>query len=163
MPEASFQPCLECRDNPDGPLCRAADGSRDLARIARGYLRQDHPEAIDHDIAFDCAFSMLHEDTHTTLAFIFTASDLCENDEQRAYLGAGTLESLLVNEGPDVIDRVLERARRDPAFRRVLSGVWGHSAMDRAVRERIDWFLAPPVFASPARRPGAKTRPHGRR
>ena len=36
---------------------------------------------------------------------------------KRQYLGAGTLESLLVNEGPAVIDRVLERARRDPDFR----------------------------------------------
>ncbi len=163
MPEASFQRCLECLDNPDGPLCRAADGTRDLARIARGYLRQGHPEAIDHDIAFDCAFTMLHEDVDTTLAFIFTASDLCENDEQRAYLGAGTLESLLVNEGPAVIDRVLERARRDPDFRRVLSGVWGHSSMDRTVRARVDAFLAPPVFRAPAAKLGQRNRPHRRR
>ncbi|MGU9980575.1 DUF6869 domain-containing protein [Phreatobacter sp. HK31-P] len=163
MPAACFQPCLECRDNPDGPLCRGADGRRDLARIARGYLRQGHPEAIDHDIAFDCAFSMLHDDIDTTLAFIFTASDLCENDEQRAYLGAGTLESLLVNAGPAVIDRVLDRARRDPAFRRVLSGVWGHSAMDKTVRARIDALLAPPVFKTPAPKPGQRNRPHRRR
>ena len=163
MSSATFQSCLECRDNPDGPLCRAADGTRDLARIARGYLRQDHPDAIDHDIAFDCAFSMLHDDIDTTLAFIFAASDLCENNDQRAYLGAGTLESLLVNEGPAVIDRVLERARRDPDFRRMLSGVWGHSSMNKTVRARIDAFLASPVFASPARRPGTKTRPRGRR
>ena len=163
MPAASFQPCLECLDNPDGPLCRAADGARDLARIARGYLRQGHPEAIDHDIAFDCAFSMLHDDIDMTLAFVMTASDLCETDEQRACLGAGTLESLLVNEGPAVIDRVLDRARRDPDFRRVLSCVWGHRAMDRSVRKRIDALLAPPVFKPPAPKPGQRNRPHRRR
>ena len=163
MSNASFQLCFECRDNPDGALCRAADGTRDLVRIARGYLRQDHPDAIDHGTAFDCAFAMLHEDIDTTLAFIFTASDLCENDDERAYLGAGTLESLLVNEGPAVIDRVLERARRDPDFRRMLSGVWGHSSMDKTVRARIDALLAPPVFKPPAPKPGQRNRPHRRR
>jgi hypothetical protein len=39
-------------------------------------------------------------------------------------LAAGPLENLLVYHGPLIIDRVETLAAADPAFRRLLSGVW---------------------------------------
>jgi hypothetical protein len=61
--------------------------------------------------------------------------------------------------------RLLNAEDRSSAssFRRVLSCVWGHSAMDRDVRARIDALLAPPVFKPPAPKPGQRNRPHRRR
>jgi len=64
--------------------------------------------------------------------------------KQEAYLAAGALEHLAKRHGPVVIDRVLEAARRDPKFRRCLSGVWGHSGMDKSVRRGLTPCLRRP-------------------
>jgi len=79
--------------------------------------------------------------------------------KQEAYLAAGALEHLAKRHGPVVIDRVLEAARRDPKFRRCLSGVWGHSGMDKSVRARIDALLAPPEILHKPQRKNKRSKP----
>ena len=41
-----------------------------------------------------------------------------------ANLAAGPLEDLLVYKGPEIIDQIEILAQEDPAFRRLLGGVW---------------------------------------
>jgi hypothetical protein len=42
-------------------------------------------------------------------------------------LAAGAVEDLLERAGPDFIERIEHQARRDPAFRHLLGGVWQSS------------------------------------
>jgi hypothetical protein len=51
-------------------------------------------------------------------------------------LAAGPLEDLLVYQGPLIIDKVEALAAADPAFRRLLSGVWRNQIRED-VWERI--------------------------
>jgi hypothetical protein len=148
-----FDPCLACMDRPEGPRCLGPDGRRDLVRLARGYLKQDHPEALRHGSTFECVFDLACNEPEEALAFVILANELAGTEEQRSYLAAGALETLLGRHGPLVIDRVLDEGRQSASFRRCLAGVWGHRAIDKRVRQRIDEFLAPPVFGKP-RRPG---------
>jgi len=56
-----------------------------------------------------------------TLALIEAAPD----DRVLANVAAGPLEDLLKRSSEVLIDRVEVQARRDPKFRRCLTGVWG--------------------------------------
>jgi hypothetical protein len=57
-----------------------------------------------------------------------------------ANLAAGPLEDLLVYHGPVIIDRVEALATGDPAFQRLLSGVW-RNRIREDVWERIQALL----------------------
>ena len=53
----------------------------------------------------------------------------------------------------------LEAARRDPKFRRCLSGVWGHSGMDKSVRRGLTPCLRrPKSFISRSERTSVRSR-----
>ena len=93
---------------------------------------------------------MTTKSAEDALAFVFVALEHARTAKQEAYLAAGALEHLLRRHGALVIDRVLGAARQDPKFRRCLAGVWGHSGMEKTVRERIDEILAPPKIFSEA-------------
>ena len=65
--------------------------------------------------------------------------DAAPDDLMLATIAAGPLENLL-NESPEVLsDRVENEARRDPKFRRCLTGVWG---IPDPLRCRIAKYLA---------------------
>ena len=49
------------------------------------------------------------------------------SDTVIAVLAAGPLEDLIDSSGPDFIERIEVQARRDPAFRHLLGGVWRSS------------------------------------
>ena len=51
-------------------------------------------------------------------------------------LAAGPLEDLLASRGAEFIDRIEERARKDPKFNYLLGGVWRNS-MTHEVWERV--------------------------
>lgn len=144
----SFSLCIGCQDLPDGPLCAEEDGTRDLARLAHGYLRHDHLDAVDHTVAFACVFSMECEAPEEALRFVFVAHALVKNEEERAYLAAGPLERLLVRHGPLVVERIVTKARQEPLFRRCLAGVWGRESMHPEVAARVDEILSPVVAAA---------------
>ena len=65
-----------------------------------------------------------------TLELVAAASD----DQSLANVAAGPLEDLLKREPQRFIDRVELQTRRDPKFRRCLTGVWG---LPTAIRERV--------------------------
>ena len=65
-----------------------------------------------------------------TLELVVAAPD----DQILANVAAGPLEDLLTREPDRFVDRVELEARRDPRFRRCLTGVWGLSA---SLRDRL--------------------------
>lgn len=58
------------------------------------------------------------------------------SDEAMSVLAAGPLEDLLVCHGQAFIERVEARAHQDPAFNRLLGGVW-KNAMSEDVWQRV--------------------------
>ena len=150
-----FASVVTCTMSPNGPALDLCIGCRDLGRATRpngsGALSDlksppvadKNAPAIPHSDAFDCVFSMTSESAEDALAFIFVALEHAVTAKQEAYLAAGALEHLLKRHGVLMIDRVLAAARRDPKFRRCLAGVWGHSGMDKSVRERTETCPAP--------------------
>ena len=52
------------------------------------------------------------------------------SDEQRSWLAAGPIESLLAWHGTQFIDRIEAEAKRSPAFVHVLGGVWRQDMPD---------------------------------
>lgn len=59
------------------------------------------------------------------------------SDEQRSWLAAGPIESLLAWHGARFIGRVEAEARRTPAFASVLRGVWRHD-MPQEIWRRVE-------------------------
>jgi hypothetical protein len=158
-----LDPCTGCRDLESRPRCIGSDGGRDYHALAAAYLKSPaadkNAQAIPHRDAFDCVFSMTLDSPEDALAFVFVALEHAETATQEAYLAAGALEQLLRRHGALVIDRVLSAAKRDPKFRRCLSGVWGHSGMDKSVRARIDEILAPPKIPHQPQRKNKRSKP----
>ena len=62
---------------------------------------------------------------------------------------AGPVEDLLAHHGPNVIDRIIEKARVDPTFAHVLGGVWQNSMLDE-VWERVKVARVTTKWADPA-------------
>jgi hypothetical protein len=76
-----------------------------------------------------------HADPVRAWALILQLIVAAPDDLALFRIAAGPLEVLLKSHGPVVIDRVEDQARKDPRFRFVLSGVWGHSEIfDRVHR-----------------------------
>jgi hypothetical protein len=69
-------------------------------------------------------------------ALILELIEAAPDDRVLASVAAGPLEDLLKNQPDQFIDRVEIQARRDPKFRRCLTGVWGLSekARDRLMK-----------------------------
>jgi hypothetical protein len=70
-----------------------------------------------------------------TLELIAVAPD----DKVLANVAAGPLEDLLKREPDRFIERVELQARRDPKFRRCLTGVWG---LPTSFRERVTKYTS---------------------
>jgi hypothetical protein len=144
---------MKCLDLPI-PLCADRNGKRDHVALAVSYLKSDRPSdrVINHNAAFECVWTMALDNPDEALEFINVALEYAESGQQEAYLAAGVLESLLVKHGPVVVERVLIAARNDTKLRRCLLGVWGFSGMNKAVRQRLNCFLALPSIAKKKKR-----------
>jgi hypothetical protein len=59
------------------------------------------------------------------------------SDEQRSWLAAGPIESLLAWHGPHFIGRLEAEAQRSPAFAQVLGGVWRQDMPDE-IWQRVE-------------------------
>ena len=59
------------------------------------------------------------------------------SDEQKSWLAAGPIESLLAWHGERFIERVEAKALRSPAFASVLRGVWRHD-MPEEIWQRVE-------------------------
>ena len=62
--------------------------------------------------------------------FVLAVTSKAPCDKVLGVLAAGPLEELIAYAGNDFIDRIETEARRSPAFRHVLGGVWQNSTPD---------------------------------
>jgi hypothetical protein len=148
-----IDPCMKCLDL-QIPLCDVGTGKRDHVALAVSYLKSGRSthRVINHNAAFECVWTMALDNPDEALEFINVALEYAETGQQEAYLAAGVLECPLVKHGPIIIERVLTAARSDTKLRRCLLGVWGFSGMNKAVRQRLDCFLALPLAAKKRKR-----------
>jgi hypothetical protein len=69
---------------------------------------------------------------------VVALSELAATEEDRSYLGAGDIESVLVHEGgADLLDHVELRARQNPRFAEVLTYVWVGDGVGEPMRSRL--------------------------
>ena len=77
---------------------------------------------------------LVHRDPEAGWALILELIAAASDDRLLANVAAGPLEDLLVRAPEQFIERVELEARRDPKFRRCLTGVWGLST---SIQERV--------------------------
>src|SRR3954468_20977032 len=87
--------------------------------------------------AFEQLYEASHRNPELCWELILQILRTPHPDSVTAVLAAGPLEDLLVHFGERVIDRVEEAARRDPAFRDLLGGVW-KSSISAEVWKRVE-------------------------
>jgi hypothetical protein len=88
--------------------------------------------------ATDFMHEAVRENPELAWSLIERLVEAAPNDDSLDMIGAGPLEDLLCDHGPDLNDRAEHVALSDPRFRRSLAAVWGWSAMDPRVRTRLD-------------------------
>ena len=101
---------------------------RPIDEIVDAYLEEHAGPAIDDGWARFHVSNLVFGDAATreeAWPIILAAIDRAENDEQRRFLGAGDLETLITMYGPQFIDRIEQAAGGDDShLRTALQGVW---------------------------------------
>ena len=115
--------------------------------ICNGYLSYARTGSTEHFWAFETLTLLAFEQRWDELWEItLRLIDLApfEEKELLAIIAAGPLENLVRYAAPQVEDRIVERIRVDPKFRRVLTGVW-------ARQERKDFWdrITPLLYEYP--------------
>ena len=132
--------CFRCRRRGSDHPCRGVDGSLSVDLLAAGYavICQEREGAIpDADFwAFECMENIVDTAPDLALACIIATLKLLTSDYQISVLAAGPMEDLMVRHGPRMIAAV-ERAAVDPAFRHLLSGIWGENRINPGVWRRV--------------------------
>ena len=112
-----------------------------LLRDWKRFYQQQLPTPAEHNCNLPefWAVAMLNELAHdepdTAWLLILELIRQPPSDDAFGCLAAGPLKDLIEYHGPAVIERIEDEARSNPAFRRVLGGVWKTSTPD--VWERI--------------------------
>jgi len=104
------------------------------ARLAR--TRDEEPDEWASFHIGNLIFSGQVEEAWTILLLAISSID---DEAELNLLGAGHLENIVRDHGPQFIDRIEAEAARSERFRRALLGVW---AFESPVRERIDALIA---------------------
>ena len=118
--------CLKCEDDGRDWVCRT-DGRFDPETFMRAYLDSE-------GWARNCIMFFWLDYPRHCLELIRIGTALAATDDQRAYVGAGALESLLGEHGDELIDDIEVLARKDRAFREALVHVWQHGMSDETFR-----------------------------
>jgi hypothetical protein len=72
---------------------------------------------------------------------ILAMLEIAPRTEDIMDVGAGPLEDLIREYGPDFVDRIAAEAERNVKAREALAGVWGWEKFSSAVRARLVTFL----------------------
>jgi hypothetical protein len=89
--------------------------------------------------AWEKVEELVHTDPEVGWSIVLRLVEESPDDLVLSNVAAGPLEDLLVKHGDAILDRVEEQARRDPKFRRCLTGVWG---LPSAIRDRLAKYIA---------------------
>ncbi|WP_156400581.1 DUF6869 domain-containing protein [Caulobacter sp. Root655] len=84
---------------------------------------------------------LVADDSHRALNVALAVSELTDDVNVLAVLGAGAVEELLTKATDENLERILLEARRRPSFRMAFRCVWT-SSMPPAVKARVDEALA---------------------
>lgn len=120
-------------DEPPAPAIRS---ERDIKALAQRWVDLQRSGGKGDLEPLETVNRLINGAPDDALAFIHRVRALDHSDAVIANLAAGPLEGLLVAHGPAVVDRLVQDARRDPAFRHVLGGVW-RSDIDEVVWNRL--------------------------
>ena len=108
----------------------------ELDKIVTAWITAEQAErrSPEHEANWWAVFEVLgwapEEEGELLWEFILEVYKRDPPDKAIGSLAAGPLEDLLAKRGPDFIDRVEDRARKDPKFNYVLGGVWRNSMTD---------------------------------
>jgi hypothetical protein len=107
--------------------------------FVRAYSRNECPGPDDPDWwAIERSMFVLRQDAGEELwEFILAALAKRPSQHVLAVLAAGPLEDLIAYAGKFFVDRIELAARRDPAFRHLLGGVW-QNGTPANIWERIE-------------------------
>ena len=97
------------------------------------------PEAKSLFWAFDEMVDLVRDKPFDAFEVILEILRITDEERILANLAAGPLEELLVEHGPEMIERILALAKSDsdPKFRDLLQGVWGNS-IEKVVWKQIE-------------------------
>ena len=123
---------------------RFAGGHALLLRDWQRFYQRQQPTPAEHncDLPEFWAVAMLDELAHnepdTAWLLILELIRQPLSDDAFGCLAAGPLRNLIEYHGPALIERVEDEARANPAFRRLLRGVWESGTPDVWARvERV--------------------------
>jgi hypothetical protein len=107
----------------------------ELLDLVAGWIQLQHtpkdsPERETLFWAFERERDLVHDDPDTAWRFILEVLRRDDSIPIMENLSAGPLEDLLAEHGPKVIDRVEAEARSNPAFAKLLGGVWQNTMSD---------------------------------
>jgi hypothetical protein len=112
--------------------------TRALVEACLAYASTDAPE---HSWAFDAVVKLIRDSARDGLSIIQELLSRPLEPKVLFYVAAGPLEDLLARHGREVIDQVLDLARRDPQARKaLLQGVWGRNRIPRDVQAKLAAF-----------------------
>lgn len=103
--------------------------------------------------AGDREYDLVREEPDVAWQLVLSVLRLDTSPEIQEVLSAGPLEDLLSKHGEFIIGRVELQAKADPAFARLLGGVWKNSMSEsvwsrvQAVWDRSGWDGAPEQIA----------------
>jgi hypothetical protein len=122
------------------------NGYWEYRRLVSSDDRTDRLAAQDAFWAWDAVQDRMCTDSPAAaVGLLVDLADAAPDDEARLYLGAGSLEDLLHDRHPEVVDLVEEAARRIGSFRMALSGVWLDANVPPDVAYRLGRLLGPPL------------------
>ena len=115
-------------------------GGRVTPELVEAYLAHARTRAEEYSWAFDKVVDLMRKSSSDGLELVSELLARPLESEVLFSVAAGPLEDLLVWHGPEVVDAVLELARRDGQARKaLLQGVW-RSRIRRDVQEKIAAF-----------------------
>ena len=86
--------------------------------------------------AIETLIDLPYDNPETTWDLILEIHERDDSKKIESILAAGPLEDLMTEHGPEFINRVELKARREPKFRRLLGGVW-LSSRDTLIQKRF--------------------------
>jgi hypothetical protein len=103
----------------------------DWDQFAKAWIAdlQNGPDSSESDVGQSVVMMNFTASSDHQWRFILAAVTHA-SDEDLGHIAAGPLEQLLGHNGAGYIDRVEQRAKADPKFARMLTGVWQYMMTD---------------------------------